>query len=51
MEKVFDVPTYFVAQYVSEQMRKETSFLIEGTSTYPLTRPTLLRSDSHTTQH
>jgi hypothetical protein len=30
MEKVFDVPTIFVAKYVSDQMRKETSFIIEG---------------------
>ncbi|KAL7409302.1 ABC1 family-domain-containing protein [Mrakia frigida] len=30
MQKVFDLPTYFVAAYVSDQMRKETSFLNEA---------------------
>lgn len=29
MQTVFDYPTYFVASYVSEQMRRETDFLIE----------------------
>ncbi|WAQ93364.1 hypothetical protein PtA15_18A424 [Puccinia triticina] len=29
-EKVFDLPVYFVAQYVSDQIRKETDFLCEA---------------------
>lgn len=35
MQKIFDMPTYFVAEYVSDQMRKETSFLNEGTHATP----------------
>ncbi|CDZ98187.1 Predicted unusual protein kinase [Phaffia rhodozyma] len=30
MQAVFDYPTYFVASYVSEQMRRETDFRIEA---------------------
>ena len=43
MQKVFDLPTYFVASYVSEQMRKETSFLNEGTRLRPSSCSVYLR--------
>lgn len=39
MQKIFDMPTYFVAEYVSDQMRKETSFLNEGTHATPSLPP------------
>lgn len=32
MENLFDIPTYFVAKYVSDQMRLETSFLHEASN-------------------